>query len=73
MRTKRKILTAGFGIAAMTALEGLACGNPVAPACPSHKSCYPEEQPVTQPIDAAPADAGVPDVAPDADLSDVRL
>lgn len=55
--TKRKILTAGIGIAAYTALEGLACGNPVAPACPTHSSCRSEPEPVVELIDAAPADA----------------
>lgn len=33
-RTRRRILTAGIGLAAVTALEGIACGNPVAPRCP---------------------------------------
>ncbi|MFO0613560.1 MAG: hypothetical protein U0414_13265 [Polyangiaceae bacterium] len=31
-KTKRRILTAGAGVVAFTAFEGLACGNPVAPA-----------------------------------------
>jgi len=62
MGTKRKILTAGVGVAAFTALEGLACGNPVAPKCPTYESCH---APPPEVIDAAPADAGVPDAAPD--------
>lgn len=30
----RRILSAGIGVAALTALGGLACGNPVEPRCP---------------------------------------
>lgn len=31
-KTKRRVLTAGAGVVAFTAFEGLACGNPVAPS-----------------------------------------
>jgi hypothetical protein len=50
---KRRILTAGVGIAAITALEGLACGNPVAP---SRHQYDPEPEPQGYPHDAMPAD-----------------
>lgn len=64
MASKRRILTAGVGIAAITALEGLACGNPVAPRCPGHAHCVPD----APPSDAPPEDAGVPDAGvPDAE------
>jgi hypothetical protein len=59
--TRRKILTAGAGIAVFTALEGLACGNPVAPACPPSGCHEPAQEPaVAQDAGVAPAqDAGV--------------
>jgi len=61
--TRRKILTASLGIAAYTALEGLACGNPVAPRCPDYKAgCGPgPAESEAPPIDAAPPDAVVMD------------
>ena len=58
--TRRKILTAGAGIAVYTALEGLACGNPVAPACPP-AGCH---EPIEQPRDAQAAAATDGGVAP---------
>jgi hypothetical protein len=58
--TRRKILTAGAGIAVFTALEGLACGNPVAPACPPSGCPEPAtEQPRDAQEPAAAQDAGV--------------
>jgi hypothetical protein len=33
-RTRRRLLSAGVGAVAFTALEGLACGNPLEPRCP---------------------------------------
>jgi hypothetical protein len=63
---RRTILTAGAGIAVYTALEGLACGNPVAPGCPP-AGCH-EPVPAEQPRDAQPAetasDAGVAPTPP---------
>lgn len=56
-KSTRRILSAGVGIAAITALGGLACGNPVEPRCPGHGVC----------VDAgmdAPHDAGGGDAAP---------
>lgn len=59
-RAKRRILTAGAGAAVFTALEGLACGNPVEPG---YLRDYPEpgrpaEAPAEPPSDAA-VDAAV--------------
>jgi hypothetical protein len=57
VKTKRRILTAGAGVAAFTAVEGLACGNPV--------------EPRFHPTDVAPAATvsapDAPDAAPPAD------
>jgi len=44
-RTKRRLLTASVGIAAFTAVEGLACGNPVSPRYEQR----PEPTPATEP------------------------
>jgi hypothetical protein len=65
-RAKRRILTASAGAAVFTALEGLACGNPVEPG---YLRNYPEpagpaEVPAEPPSDAA-VDA-VDDAAVDA-------
>jgi hypothetical protein len=58
--TRRKILTAGAGIAVYTALEGLACGNPVAPGCPPAGCREPMmEQPRDAQESAAATDGGV--------------
>ena len=62
-RTKRRLLTAGLGVAAYTALESLACGNPVEPGCPS---CI--DARVDARMDGPTVDAPVPDAAPDADI-----
>lgn len=65
-RTKRRILTASAGAAVFTALEGLACGNPVEPAYFREGPAvdrYPAAQ-VEPPPDAA-ADPGA-DAAADA-------
>ncbi len=60
MGAKRRVLTAGLGIAAYTALEGLACGNPVEPRCPTQRDCTPDARPVdAPPPDAGPVDAGI--------------
>ncbi len=48
-RAKRRLLTASIGVAAFTALEGLACGNPVAP----RYERVPEPTPTAEP-DVAP-------------------
>ena len=53
-------MTAGAGIAVYTALEGLACGNPVAPGCPPAGCREPAmEQPRDAQEPAAAMDAGV--------------
>lgn len=62
-RTRRRLLGAGLGLAAFTALEGLACGNPLEPRCPATE-CPPDAAIVDAPRDA-PVDAGV-DADPDA-------
>ncbi|MBL0217605.1 MAG: hypothetical protein IPQ07_27490 [Myxococcales bacterium] len=55
-RTRRRLLGAGLGLAAFTALEGLACGNPLEPRCPASEC--PDAAVVDAPRDA-PIDAGV--------------
>jgi len=52
-RTKRRILTAGAGAAVFTALEGLACGNPVEPP----------RNPPKQTIEEPPAPSAAPSAA----------
>lgn len=79
LRSKRRILTAGLGAAAFTALEGLACGNPVEPRCPGSPHCMssqpPEPEVVVPAADAAPAetapatDAGAAPVPIDASVA----
>jgi hypothetical protein len=65
-RTKRRILTAGAGAAVFTALEGLACGNPVEPGYYNGPISYePPASRVEQPAGAA-VDAGA-DAAADAE------
>jgi hypothetical protein len=60
-RVKRRILSAGAGMVTITALEGLACGNPVAPRHDMPHEQDPEkvEQPGEDAVDpsatAAPA------------------
>lgn len=44
---KRKLLVVGAGAVVITVLEGIACGNPVAPRCPG-TGC-----PIDAPRDAA--------------------
>ncbi len=56
-RTRRRLLGAGLGLAAFTALEGLACGNPLEPRCPASE-CPVDAAVVDAPRDA-PVDAGV--------------
>jgi hypothetical protein len=51
MGMKRRILTVGAGAVVVTALEGIACGNPVAPRCPGNRCDVPT--PLPMPIDAA--------------------
>ncbi|MEO8704640.1 MAG: hypothetical protein ABI867_31585 [Kofleriaceae bacterium] len=61
MGVKRRILTVSAGAVFVTALEGIACGNPVAPRCPGSRCDIP-----TPPVDAMiPVDAGI-DAVPDA-------
>jgi hypothetical protein len=53
--TKRPLLLVGAGAVVITVLEGIACGNPVAPRCPGPR-CH-----VAMPADAAvdaPSDGG---------------
>ncbi|HZF52686.1 MAG TPA: hypothetical protein VE093_28720 [Polyangiaceae bacterium] len=65
-RAKRRILTASAGAAVFTALEGLACGNPVEPGyLRNGPGPMPAEAPAEPPSDAAvdaaddaPIDAG---------------
>jgi hypothetical protein len=52
-RTKRRILTASAGVVAITAVEGLACGNPVAP-----RHDMPHEQDTVE--TAAPIETATP-------------
>ena len=57
---KRKLLVVGTGAIVITVLEGIACGNPVAPRCPGG-TCTP------MPVDAAKDGAvDTTTVAPDA-------
>lgn len=52
-QTKRRLLTASAGMVAITALEGIACGNPVAPPIEP-----PKPEPTTTAVVPPPADAG---------------
>jgi hypothetical protein len=66
---KRRLLTASLGLAAYTAFEGLACGNPVEPGCPETGTC-PDAQvdaSMRDASDAAVVDADI-DAAPDAEV-----
>ena len=45
---KRPLLVVGAGAVVVTVLEGIACGNPVAPRCPGGQC-----QPMPMPIDAS--------------------
>jgi hypothetical protein len=72
LKHKRRLLTAGLGIAAYTAFEGLACGNPIEPRCPDPGGC-PDARVDASPSDASDApvlDADI-DAAVDADEGDV--
>lgn len=60
-RSTRRILSAGVGVAAITALAGLACGNPVEPCAPS--TCEPVDAAT---IDGPPGDGPNEDALPDA-------
>ena len=62
---KRQLLTAGLGLVAYTALEGLACGNPIEPGCPETGTC-PDAQVDAQIRDAS--DAALPDADIDASV-----
>jgi hypothetical protein len=57
-RTKRKLLVVGAGAIVITALEGIACGNPVAPRCPGPR-CPTVDAAIDAPSDAVPSDAGI--------------
>ncbi len=66
-RTKRRILTAGIGVAAFTALEGIACGNPVAPRWETPPRAYSDVAPPVDDRADAGADAdAIPTAAPTA-------
>ena len=54
-RTKRRLLAASAGVVAVTALEGIACGNPVAP---------PMREPPEQMVPPASVDAGATPAPP---------
>jgi hypothetical protein len=45
---KRPLLVVGAGAVVITVLEGIACGNPVAPRCPGPRC------PIDAPSDATP-------------------
>ncbi len=62
-RGKRRILSAGIGIAAITALGGLACGNPVEPGCGPGLTCVDAPPVDAGPIDGAELDAAAVDAA----------
>jgi hypothetical protein len=71
--SKRKLLTAGLGVAVYTAFEGLACGNPVEPRCPTEMACPDArvDAPVDGRVDAVVLDAATDaatDAAVDADI-----
>lgn len=63
---KRPLLVVGAGVAIITVLEGIACGNPVAPRCPGGR-CTPADAAVDAISDgvasdgpqAVPGDAGI--------------
>ncbi|MEJ7733764.1 MAG: hypothetical protein WKG00_31785 [Polyangiaceae bacterium] len=65
VKSKRRILTAGAGLAAFTAVEGLACGNPVEPRY------HPTPEDVTPTATVAAPDT--PDAAPPADGGGVAV
>jgi len=63
--TKRPLLLVGAGAVVITVLEGIACGNPVAPRCPGPR-CPTPDAAVDAPSEGmsvdstvAPGDAGV--------------
>jgi hypothetical protein len=67
---KRPLLVVGAGAVVFTVLEGIACGNPVAPRCPGPRCPMP---PADAQIDASgdagadgPAAAPTPDAGGDA-------
>jgi hypothetical protein len=64
-KTKRRILTAGAGVVAFTAFEGLACGNPVAPAYENRPHPDPTvDTTATPPATATATASGTTGVAP---------
>jgi hypothetical protein len=67
---KRPLLLVGAGVAVITVLEGIACGNPVAPRCPGPRCAMPIDAPSDAPSDgitdgplAVPGDGGIDDAA----------
>lgn len=52
-RTRRRLLTASAGVVAFTAFEGLACGNPVAPAYEKTATSQPSIAPTAPPPSSA--------------------
>jgi hypothetical protein len=71
-RTKRRILTAGAGVVAFTAFEGLACGNPVAPSyeAPRDEPTVTPTTSTTAPSATAPTNGQTPpSVAPQSSTS----
>jgi hypothetical protein len=63
---KRPLLVVGAGAVVITVLEGIACGNPVAPRCPGPRCMMPSDAAVDAPKHAVgdgpaalPSDAGL--------------
>jgi hypothetical protein len=59
---KRPLLVVGAGAVVITVLEGIACGNPVAPRCPGPRCTMPADAAVDAPTDGINGDG--PNVAP---------
>ena len=64
-RNGRRLLTAGAGVAAFTAVEGLACGNPVHPRYDPLMD-RPPQPTATTAVDAPDAGDSSTDAAPQA-------